>query len=214
MCQCDAIVIPGNGIREGGVLPSWVKRHLDRAIELYSGELMMTLSGGTTHRPPPRDANGFPIFEAIVAAQYLIGRGIPAERILTETSSYDTIGNAFFSRVIHAEPRKLHRLLVIASDFHLARVRAAFQWVYGLEPRSVPWELSFEEVSDPDMDPVVLKARKEREKERLEDLAGLTGRIRTMPDLHRWLFSEHTAYDATRSGFGAGDVRGAALESY
>jgi hypothetical protein len=214
MRDCDAILILGNGIREGGVLPSWVRCHLDRAVERYNGEFVMALSAGTTHRPPPLDANGFPIFEAVVAARYLMERGIPADRILTETHSYDTIGNAFFSRVVHVEPRQMRRLLVIASDFHLARVEAVFQWVYALEPRPVLYELEFEAVSDPGMDTEVLRARQAREQARLDALAGSMRRIATMPDFHRWLFIEHGAYNATREGFGAGEVAGPALQSY
>jgi hypothetical protein len=214
MSDLDAILIPGNGVRAGGELPSWVRLHLDRAVEIYNGEYVIALSAGTTHRPPPVDEQGFPIFESVAAARYLMERGIPAERILTETQSYDTIGNAFFSRVIHAEPRQMRRLLVIASDFHLARVEAVFRWIYGLHPQPVQYELRFEGVSDPGMDKAVLDARVERERERLNASADLRGRITTMANFHRWLFSEHDAYNATRRGFGEGEVTGLALESY
>jgi len=99
--------------------------------------------------------------------------GIPPEQILTETHSYDTIGNAFFSRVLHVDPLGLRRLLIITSDFHLPRTEAAFRWVYGLEPAASPYDLHFEGVADPGMDPEVLRERESRErlageKERLE----------------------------------------------
>jgi hypothetical protein len=214
MQGCDAILILGNGLREGGILPSWVQRHLDRAIELTRGEYLIAVSAGTTHRPPPLDARGFPIFEAVAAAAYLMERGIPAHRILTETNSYDTIGNAFFSRAIHVEPRRMRRLLVIASEFHAARAEAVFRWVYGLEPRPVEYELAFEAVPDSGMDALVLLARRERERQRLDTVADLARRITTMPDLHRWLFSEHEAYNAARTGFADRRVTGPTLESY
>jgi uncharacterized SAM-binding protein YcdF (DUF218 family) len=105
----DAILIPGGGVREGGLLPSWVRRRLDRALELHRGEFVIALNAGTPHRPPPLDGNGFPIFESVAAARYLISAGILQELILTETHSYDTIGNAYFSRVIHADPQRLRR---------------------------------------------------------------------------------------------------------
>jgi hypothetical protein len=210
----DAILILGNGVREGGVLPSWVRRHLDRAIQLHQGEFVITLSAGTTHRPPPLDGNGFPIFESVAAAEYLIERGLPADRILTETHSYDTIGNAYFSRVIHVEPQQMRRLLVIASDFHVARAETVFRWVYGLEPRAAPCEFQFEGMSDAGMDAAVLEARRERERQRTDALGDLPARITTMRGFHRWLFTEHDAYNATRGGFGAGRVAGLTLESY
>jgi hypothetical protein len=214
MSDLDAILIPGNGVRAGGELPSWVRLHLDRAIQIYNGEYVIVLSAGTTHRPPPVDVRGFPIFESVAAARYLMERGIPSERILTETQSYDTIGNAFFSRVIHVEPRQMRRLLVIASDFHLARVEAVFRWIYGLHPQPVQYELRFEGLSDPGMDEGVLNARIERERKRVSALAGLTQQITTMAELHRWLFTHHDAYNAARRGFGASEVTGPALDSY
>jgi hypothetical protein len=214
MSELDAILIPGNGVRAGGELPSWVRLHLDRAVQIYNGEYVIVLSAGTTHRPPPVDDRAFPVFESVAGARYLMERGIPAERILTETQSYDTIGNAFFSRVIHAEPRQMRRMLVIASDFHLARVEAVFRWIYGLHPERVQYDLRFEGVPDPGMDKAVLIARVERERERLNALAGLRQGLTTIADFHRWLFTHHDAYNATRRGFGAGEVTGPALDSY
>jgi len=214
MHERDAILVLGNGVREGGALPSWIQHQLDRAIQLHRGEYVIALSAGTTHRPPPLDARGFPILEAVAAARYLMERGIAPDRILTETCSYDTIGNAFFSRVIHVEPRRLRRLLLIVPDFHRARSEAVFRWVYGLEPASVPFELHFEAVADPDMDTAILRARLEHERVRLDALADLTQRVTTMHDFHRWLFTEHDAYNALRRGFGGGQVDALTLQSY
>jgi hypothetical protein len=214
MSELDAILIPGNGVRAGGELPSWVRLHLDRAVQIYDGEYVIALSAGTTHRPPPVDERGFPIFESVAAARYLMERGIPAGRILTETQSYDTIGNAFFSRVIHVEPRQMRRLLVIASDFHLVRIEAVFRWIYGLHPRPVQYELRFEGLFDPSMNADVLNARVVRERERLNVLVDLRQRITTMADFHRWLFTEHDAYNATRRAFGANELSGPVLQSY
>ncbi|HTP86194.1 MAG TPA: YdcF family protein [Bryobacteraceae bacterium] len=210
----DATVVLGNGLREGGKLPSWTRRKLDRALALYGGEHLILSSGGTTYRPPPLDEHGYPIYEAYAAAQYLIQHGIPADRILAEANSYDTVGNAFFTRVIHAEPLGLARLLVIASDFHMARTEAVFRWVYGLEPRAVPFHLRFEAVTDPTMDPAVLQARYEGERKRLEGLVQVRQRITTFHELHRWLFAEHEAYNAGHKAFSPGRVKGPILESY
>ena len=210
----DAILIPGGGVREGGVVPSWVQRRFDRAVLIHQGEYIVALSAGTTHRPPPSDTQGFPIFESVAGARYLIEAGIPADRILTETHSYDTIGNAFFSRVMHVDPRRLRRLLVITSDFHLPRTMAIFRWVYGLEPQSVPYELHFESVADPSMDMDVLRDRQDRERESLIVVVDLARRITSMEAFHRWLFTEHGAYKTTGRGFSDRAVEGATLKSY
>jgi hypothetical protein len=210
----DAILVPGGGVREGGVLPSWVERRLDRAIELFQGQFILTLSAGTTHRPPPFDGAGFPIFESIAAAKYLTDRGIPPEKALPETCSYDTIGNAFFSRIIHTDPRGFRKLLVITSDFHLPRAEAVFTWIYNLTPVPFSYELDFESVTDPSMEQDVLRARRERESHSLALLDNLAKQIADLPSLHRWLFTEHQAYRATRGAFRHGTVGALTLQSY
>ena len=45
------------------------------------------------------------------------------QRTLAETTSFDTIGNAFYSRNDHCSLAGWRRLLVITSEFHLARTR-------------------------------------------------------------------------------------------
>ena len=202
-------------MREGGRLPSWVERRLDLALELHSGNsYIIALSAGTTHRPPPMDALGFPIMEATAEAQYLMARGVAADRILVEKYSYDTIGNAFFSRMVHADPACLRRLLIITSDFHLARCEAAFRWIYGLAPKMHSYELTFEPVSDPEMPADLLALRCTKERESLADLLRLSERIQTMQDCHRWLFTEHGAYNALSPAFGAHGLSTKVLESY
>ena len=197
MPNYDAILIPGGGVRDGGELPIWVKRRLDRALQIQQGEYIITLSAGTTHKPPPLDDRGFPIFESIAAANYLVRRGLNPQQILSETSSYDTIGNAYFSRVIHVEPRRLRNLLIITSEFHLPRTKSIFQWVYGLEVDSTHYQLNFESVTDESIDRQILQARKEKERESLEQLSPIKRQVKTLQDFHKWLFSEHGAYAAS-----------------
>ena len=210
----DAVLVPGGGVRAGGELPRWVQRRLDLAIELSRGAYIVTLSAGTTHRAPPLDENGFPIFESAAGAKYLIGAGVPADRVLIEAHSYDTIGNAFFSRVVHVDPQGFRKLLVITSDFHLPRTQRVFEWVYGLTPQRVPYLLHFRGVPDDDMERSALIERRERERRSMDALTELTQRFTTMKDFHRWLFTEHKAYDSKGEAFGEGAVGGVALQSY
>ena len=99
----DAVIIPGGGLSEGKPL-AWVAARLDAAL-LHAEETQyfLVLSRGTTHKPPPLDANGFPVDESAASARYLIERGIAPSRVLLESWSLDTIGNAAFSRLMHAE---------------------------------------------------------------------------------------------------------------
>jgi hypothetical protein len=214
MPEYDAIVIPGGGAREGGVLQSWVLRRLERAVELHAGEYVVFLGAGTTHRPLPVDSAGFAMFESTIAAKYLLDAGIPGRLILTENCSYDTIGNAYFCKVMHADPGRLARMLVITSDFHLARTEAIFNWVFSLKPRLLEYQLQFQGVPDPAMDKEVRRHRIEREHSSLAAVPALTERIRTLQDFHRWFFTEHEAYNASRRAFAHKVVDDVVRESY
>ncbi len=210
----DAVLVLGGGVREGGVLPTWVERRLDAALAVPGEPLLITLSAGTTHRPPPRDASGFPLFEATASGTYLLNRGVPAERILIEACSWDTIGNAYFSRVMHTQPAELKRLLIVTSDWHMPRTRFLFDWVYGLPPLPFAFELDYQEAHDPEMSEQLSTERLRKEQASVELVRGLAGQIGTLPDLHRWLFTRHEAYKAGGSAFRSGALAGGALDSY
>ncbi len=193
MPRFDAILVPGGGVREGGALPEWVARRFDLARQLYQGEFIIALSAGTPHRPPPLDG-GFPVFESAAAARYLIAAGVPAEKILIETSSYDTIGNAFFARTIHTDPAGLRNLAVVTSAFHMARVRRVFEWVFALD--AAGYQLTFFETPDAGLGADTLAARAAKERSAVEALDQIIAATVDLRSLHRWLFLRHTAYAA------------------
>jgi uncharacterized SAM-binding protein YcdF (DUF218 family) len=190
----DAILIPGGGVRDKGELPPWVKSRLDHAVKIHSTEYIIVLSAGTVYKPPPLDENGFPIFESIAAAQYLVNQGINPEAILCETSSYDTVGNAYFSRVIHVEPRGFRRLHIITSAFHMPRTKAIFEWLYGLDNQGGNYQLTFDPVPDIGIATDDLQARVDKEAESLRQFLKNTATIHTLQACHQWLFTEHAAY--------------------
>jgi hypothetical protein len=192
----DAILIPGGGVRAGGALPEWVAARFNRGIEIAGDALLICLSAGTPHRAPPLDERGFPITEARAGAEYLVRRGVDRRRILIEEASLDTIGNAYFSRVIHVIPRGLARLLVITSAFHMPRTEAVFRWVYELAGPGPVCSLEFESTADTGIEPAALQARIEKERTSLAELEKLRGGIATLAELHEWLFAEHGAYAA------------------
>lgn len=202
--KVDAILIPGGGLNANGEIPLWVKSRLDLAAQLYfkrKATYIITLSAGTVHKPPPIRANGFPIFEAEAAAEYLVNLGVTPQNILCECSSYDTIGNAFFSRIIHVENLNCKKLLIVTSEFHMPRAKAIFQWIYGLTRETVKntklnYQLQFQTV--PDIDDKLNKeastARKYKEKLGLERISKFKKSIQTIESFHQWLFSRHGAY--------------------
>lgn len=105
----DAVVVLGGGtpldVRSP---PLWVQQRADLAAAAYFSlcaessrpPFLLTLSGGSAHSPQLIDQEtGLPVFESAATAAYLMEkRHIPPSQVLFETSSYDTIGNAFFAR--------------------------------------------------------------------------------------------------------------------
>ncbi|KAL1499530.1 hypothetical protein AB1Y20_011732 [Prymnesium parvum] len=195
----DAVVVPGGGMDGIRPLP-WVAARLDAALHHEAhARYFVVLSRGTTHKPPPRDAEGFPVDEAAASAAYLLERGVPAPRLLLEAWSLDTIGNAVFTRLMHAEPRGWTELLVITSNIHLPRTRAIFEWVFALPPtRGRRVSIDYEGVAERGLSPEQIASRDLKERQALERLQGTMARVRDLAELHAFLFQEHSAYAAPK----------------
>ncbi len=118
------LVIPGGGL--DGIQPApWTIARCEAALETYNrlrkgaGEdagddsgadgaprvSIVTLSLGTPHKPfPVNENNGFQVTEAESAGKWLIQNGVNPEHVFEEGASLDTIGNAYWFRLIHMEP--------------------------------------------------------------------------------------------------------------
>ena len=145
------MIVPGGGLTDGKPHP-WVVARLDAAlVHSAQTDYFLVLSRGTTHKPPPLDSAGFPVDESAASARHLVSRGVAPSRVLLESWSLDTIGNAAFARLMHSEPREWTDLLVVTSEIHLPRTRAIFEWVFTLPPhRHGAPRLNFEGVSEGD----------------------------------------------------------------
>lgn len=135
-----AVIVLGGGLTETGAVLPHTQLRLKRAVEWYhklgSKAIFITLSGGTPHKPNPRDSRGFQIWESTAAARGLIEMGVPADQIMEESFSLDTVGNAYFLRAVHTDPASIRKLVVITNDWHMDRTRAIFSYVFSL-PRTV-----------------------------------------------------------------------------
>lgn len=212
MVSSEAVLIPGGGVTASGQVTPWVQARLERAIALSpQPAYFIPLSAGTTHKPPPLDAAGFPILESVAAAHYLIRRGIEPARVLPETISLDTIGNAYFARIQHTDPLHLRHLHVITSEFHLPRTEAIFTWVFQLSSSNPHYHLTFETVPNVGIADTVLAARNQKERQGLARVRELRSQLTSLPDLHHWLYTEHQAYAVARQ---AAQISGVALETY
>lgn len=120
-----AIVIPAGGQHDTGP-PNHVLARLERAVQIFRmapnpKPYIITTAWGTPHKPCPHDAAGFERHEAQDNARWLINQGVPPESLLEESVSLETVGNAFFTRVLHTDVRSLRRLAIINNRFHMPR---------------------------------------------------------------------------------------------
>ena len=129
---------------------------------------------------------------------------MPPSHILEESVSLETVGNAFFARVMHTETRGLRRLAIINNNFHMPRTRAVFEHVFRVPPRagdpSTAYELEFIAVEDR-IAADVLEVRLQKEASALPRFA--TGgpwqlATPTLRRMHEWLYQENTAYATKR----------------
>lgn len=93
-----AVIVLGGGLTSEGLVPEHTQLRLNKAVQLYKSDdtdktVIITLSGGTPHKPNPLDKNGFPIWESSAAAMKLVQMGIPADKVFEENFSLDTLGN-------------------------------------------------------------------------------------------------------------------------
>jgi hypothetical protein len=192
----DLIIVPGGGLTAAGEVHPWVRSRLDRAVEVSGSAPILCLSAASGHKALPLDRAGKPLFEAVAGARYLMERGVEPSRILLEFASYDTIGNAFFARVMHTEWNERRRLLVVNSEFHMPRTEFIFRWVFGLAPDR-GYHLEFDPVPNLGMPADALAFRRAHEAKGLERTQALAPRIATLAGLHRFLFLEHDLYSAS-----------------
>jgi DUF218 domain len=154
--------------------------------------------------------DGRVLLEADVCTAWLLSRsgsgaggGLKAKQLLKETMSCDTVGNAYFSFLLHARPARWRRTLVVTSAFHMPRTRAAFEWMWRLEDNSESVagpQLQFLSSPDTGIDPSVLIARAGRERESLLQLAANAERLRDLASVHEWLNATHLCYAVARQG--------------
>lgn len=164
--------------------------------------VMFCLSGGTAHAPQLLSATGLPIWEATVSAAWLMDNcDIPAEALVLETSSYDTIGNAWYSRTGHTDIAGWRHLLIITSDFHLERTKAIFEWIFNIDPdvAGPPYKLDYLGTPDVALDDAAVAARAAREQQSAANVRNkLAPTYRSLREVHKFLTSNHDLYTASK----------------
>ena len=123
----SAVVVLGNLMSSEGQLNDESSGRMDLAIAAFhSGQTACIVTCGWAYR----EDSSLPIAEAM--RRYAIQVGdVPEDAILTEEHSRDTVGDAVFTKRNIVVPNGWSNLLVATSDYHSARTREIFGFVYG-----------------------------------------------------------------------------------
>lgn len=125
----DLIVVLAAGVQLDGTLPLIPQERVRCAVELWrSGEAPYLLMSGKwsflLRFTPART-------EAQAMAAYAQQLGVPAEAILFEEQSNDTISEAYWVKQQVLLPRHWRRLTVVTSAYHMPRTEYIFRKVLG-----------------------------------------------------------------------------------
>lgn len=195
----DAVIVLSGGLTDRGTPNACVTARLDTAAPFIAEAKFVILnSRGTPHKPPPLSSSGFPIDESVASAEYLVSvHNIETDKILLDSWSMDTIGNAFFALNNHVIPRGLTNIVVVTSEFHMMRSRLIFDHIFSLNPAS---SAPITYVSSPDcgIDADALLARREKEESSAHHYKEQNMKIITdLRSLNNFIFSIHGAYSFT-----------------
>lgn len=114
IAQADAGIVLGAALWNDVPSPA-LKERLNLAFELYqTGKVEhLILTGGL-------DGNGSKLTEAEGMRNYLIEKGIPADKLYLENAARSTYENLLYSKLI-ADEQGWQRIFVITHDYHSAR---------------------------------------------------------------------------------------------
>lgn len=190
------IIILGGGLTTDNKLPTWVIDRCSIGIKIYQNDpdnfKFITASGGSYHNKPNVVGN-FIEFESCVISQYLIDHGIPSNKILRESTSYDTVGNMYFIKTTITEPLNYKDLIIITSDFHIKRSKYLANFIFNL---GSSYNIKYIETKT-DVDIEILNKRLERENNSLNKFIENMIEVKTWSEFSIWLFTEHICYKPT-----------------
>ena len=221
--KIDAAFILAGGQTGTGGVPVWVESRLKVAagwwknLEANEKVPIVALGAGSPHKNPVMNSHGQIKHESVSCTEILLSEGIAAKYLYKETSSYDTIGNAYFSLIGFAIPRKWRTICIFTNDFHMERTRAAFDWVFHVNGAGGPYELHYFGADDVGIDSETKQARLQRERKSTESVREKARIYTSMTDLHEFIHHDHGAYSVEQQhNFGkrSSDMDDTTLQSY
>ena len=208
----DVIVVLGGGApRTVDLPPSYVLTRCKAAAQVYhqaspsNKPKILTLSAGTAHVPQLLSSDGLPVWESTASASYLMKElNIPPTDVYAETTSYDTISNAFFTRTSFCDIIGWKRLLIITNDFHIMRTKYIFDWVMNVPDKksadsSKKYQLYFLSTKDEGLSGEAVRVRNEREEKSANNVKNkLSKQYTTLSEVFDFMTQNHSFYTAEK----------------
>jgi vancomycin permeability regulator SanA len=197
------IFVLAGGINKTNEPNSFVKKRLDKAIELHTSDTsdtsqIIVLGGGTYHKPPALDSNNYVIHESTSCSSYLIKNGVKPDKIIREWASYDTIANGYFAFTNYVIPFKINECYIITSQFHMNRTQTIFNYFNKLITNNSV-NLKFIETVNI-IEGSTLEIRLDRElKSNINFKTNIIDNISVLEKFSLWFYTEHNAYKSNIS---------------
>lgn len=123
----DAVIILSNHMNAEGQLNDESARRASKGVEVFKeSNAKVIITCGWAYRNDSSIAIG-DAFKHHLVERYEIND----EKILVETTSRDTVGDAYFTKINIVDPSQWKRLIVVTSDYHVKRTIEVFNFVYG-----------------------------------------------------------------------------------
>ncbi|WP_321788145.1 YdcF family protein [Burkholderia pyrrocinia] len=117
----DVAVIFGNALDDTGAPKPVLAARLDVGVRCYrTGQCPAFLVSGAIDGPG--------LNEASAMRDYLVARGVPADRIAVDDQGDNTLASAQHT-LAYLQAHHLSRVLIVSQYYHLARARLAFERV-------------------------------------------------------------------------------------
>mmetsp|Transcript_511 Transcript_511/g.825 ORF Transcript_511/g.825 Transcript_511/m.825 type:complete len:298 (-) Transcript_511:230-1123(-) len=205
----DLIIVLGGGVPlSPDNPPIYTKNRCKYAAEIYhrsrkigssNHAKILAISAGTAHMPQLLSADGLPVWESTSSASFLMKElQVNKKDMYVETTSYDTISNAFFTRTNFCDIANWTNILIVTNEFHMERSKLIFDWIMNAPPSYHKYKLHYLSVPDIGLSNEALEVRYDKERKSADNISNvLMKNYPTLPDVFNFLNEKHSFYTAS-----------------